>query len=90
MEKSNRARDSAKEFAAYVRGDHPDEKGYRRYVRGQLRIADVRARMYLLAIREIREDFRDGVIDTDTAIEELRNADALHFLHEHEEESDGE
>lgn len=74
------SRRDREDLAARVRGDHPDTQSFNRYVRWQLRMADIRAQMYLVEIRTIREMLRDGAIDGEMALEELARADALEFL----------
>jgi hypothetical protein len=63
-----------------VRGDHPDQVAYHRYVLGQLRAARLRAKLLVLEITTIGVALRDGWLGPDDAIEELARAQALDFL----------
>lgn len=78
MPKSNS--DAARDFAAMVRGDHPDAEQYRRYVLAELRCAVIRARCLQHEITTIGVALDTGVIDPDTAIAWLAAANALDFL----------
>jgi hypothetical protein len=68
------------DFAAYVRGDHPDQVAYYRYVLGQLRAARIRAQLLVVEITTIGVALKDGWIGPDEALEELAKAAALDFL----------
>jgi hypothetical protein len=71
-----------REFAAMVRGDHADDKAFREYVLAQLRCAHFRARLYVKEIAMIGIALRGGVVDAETAVQMLRDANALDFLTE--------
>lgn len=68
------------DFAAYVRGEHPDVQSYHRYVLGQVRAAHLRAKLLITEIKTIGVALRDGWIGPDEALEELASAQALGFL----------
>lgn len=68
------------DFAAYVRGEHPDVQSYHRYVLGQVRAARMRAKLLITEITTIGVALRDGWIGPDEALEELARAQALDFL----------
>jgi hypothetical protein len=69
-----------KEFAAYVRGDHPDVKSYQRYVLAQLRCARLRARLLMNEIDAIGVALASGAIDAEAALDDLAGVQALDFL----------
>jgi hypothetical protein len=72
----------AREFAAMVRGDHPDQKAYREYVLAELRCAQRRSRLLVNEIEVIGLAFRAGMIDDTVALTWLAEANALEFLQE--------
>jgi hypothetical protein len=69
-----------REWAAMVRGDHPEQQSYNRYVLGQLRIARAKARMLMQEIDVIGVALKSGAIDADAALRALWEARALDFL----------
>lgn len=68
------------EFAAMVTGTHPDAKAYREYVLAELRCARRRAQLLMLEIETIGVALVGNVIEPDTAIAWLADANALEFL----------
>lgn len=69
-----------REFSAYVRGDHPAQKSFGRYVLAQLRCARRRAQLLVMEIDAIGMALSSGAIDAETALEDLASAQALDFL----------
>ena len=57
-----------KEFAAYVRGDHPDVESFRRYVLAELRCAVQRARYVTKKIEAIGTALNTRVIGPELAL----------------------
>lgn len=69
-----------RDFAARVAGTHPDEAAYRDYVLRELRLAHKRAKLLVLEIETIGVALRGGIVDADSAIVMLHEANALDFL----------
>jgi len=70
----------SREFAAYVRGDHPHQVSYKRYVLGQLRAARSRARLAMVEIDSIGVALKSGAIDPDQALADLAAIGSLPFM----------
>jgi len=68
------------EFAAMMKGVHPDEVQYRAYVLAELRCARTRALLLIKEIETIGVALRGGMIDGDVALTWLADANALDFL----------
>jgi hypothetical protein len=66
-----------RDFAAYVRGDHPDVKSFKRYTLLELRAAYRRAQVYAIEIQTIGEMLQQDLIDSEMALELLNETDAL-------------
>ncbi len=71
-EKANR-----EDFAARVRGDHPEEIAWRRLVVGELRLAYRRAKLHMEAIKEAANMIEGGV-DPEEALSSI--GDALDYV----------
>lgn len=79
-----------KEFASCVRGDHPDEQSFRRYVLAELRCARLRALLSANEIAAIVLALEIGAIDGETAMERMAEAQTLGFLGEGAGEGQGQ
>jgi hypothetical protein len=69
------------DFAARVRGDHPDELAYREYILAELRCAHIRTKLLITEIETIGLALRVGLIDAEMAMLWLRDVNGLEFLH---------
>ena len=61
------------DFAARVRGEHADDKAFRRYVLGELRLAYRRAKLHLEALHEAAKMVEAGV-DPELALSSIGDA----------------
>ena len=69
-----------RDFAAYVRGDHPDVQSFKRYTLAELRAAYRRAQFYAADIERIGEMLKLDLIDSEMALELLAETDALYLV----------
>lgn len=68
------------DFAARVRGEHADDKAFRRYVLGELRLAYRRAKLHLAALHEAAKMVEAGV-DPELALSSI--GDAMDYVIQH-------
>ena len=61
------------DFAARVRGEHADDKAFRRYVLGELRLAYRRAKLHMAALHEAAKMVEAGV-DPEMALSSIGDA----------------
>lgn len=74
------SRAEREDFAARVRGDHPEQQSYMSYVLGQLRCARTRAKLLVSEIDNIGHALKSGAIDADRALADLYSIGGLEFM----------
>ena len=82
----NKKSEMKKEFQNMVAGIHPDQVRFREYMLAELRCARTRAKMLVNEIETIGVALKGEVIDSETAIQWLKDANALKFLIERPKE----
>lgn len=70
-----------RDFAAMVRGDHPDELAWRDFVLRELRLGIMRIELVKNEIKAIGIALKAGIIDPNLALNWLRDANGIHFLY---------
>lgn len=70
----------AREFAAMVRGDHPDEKAWCEFVLNQLRIALKRIDLAKNEIETIGKALKAGLLDPGAAMQWLADGEGMRFV----------